>query len=189
MYRSCLDSRDMKAAYVVSDENGYYDSQNIISCQDWRLGLEVVSCILHHSRNHEGGAGLTLCSTRSTNGGKTWSPLRPVEEPATLEDRNYYGVEAREEEPRQSHDGYQLLGKHSALNTAFPLLSQHRIVTVGDRIYLFYGWNKGSQPPLGEEISRTDMQLDEGFWMRWSDDFGLTFDSGRTVIPVMAGLQ
>ena len=113
MYRSCLDSRDMKAAYVVSDENGYYDSQNIISCQDWRLGLEVLSCILHHSRNHEGGAGLTLCSTRSTNGGKTWSPLRPVEEPATLEDRNYYGVEAREEEPRQSHDGYQLLGKYS----------------------------------------------------------------------------
>ena len=59
---------------------------------------------------------------------------------------------------------------------------------MGDRIYLFYGWNKGSQPPLGEKISRTDMQLDEGFWMRWSEDFGKTFDSWRTVIPVMLGL-
>ena len=54
---------------------------------------------------------MTLCSTRSTNGGKTWSALRPVEEPETVEDRNYYGVEGRELEPRQSHDGYQLLGK------------------------------------------------------------------------------
>ena len=111
MYRSSLDWRDMKAAYVVSDENGYYDSQNIIFCVDKTEGKEVLSCILHHSRNHEGGAGLTLCSTRSTDGGKTWSPLRPVEEPETLADREYYGVEGREQEPRQSHDGYQLLGK------------------------------------------------------------------------------
>ena len=32
---------------------------------------------------------------------------------------------------------------------------------VGDRIYLFYGWNRGSQPSRGEPIPRTDMQLDE----------------------------
>ena len=111
MYRSCLDSRDMKAAYVVSDENGYYDSQNIIFCRDKSLGQDVLSCILHHSRNHEGGAGLTLCSTRSTDGGKTWSALTPVEDPETLQDREYYGLEGSELEPRQSHDGYQLLGK------------------------------------------------------------------------------
>lgn len=139
MYRSSLDSRDMKAAYVVSDENGYYDSQNIIAVEDSTLGVSVLSCILHHSRNHEGGAGLTLCSTRSINGGKTWAALTPVEEPETGEDCEYYGLERREERPRQSHDGYQLL--------------------VGGRIYLFYGWNKGSQPPLGERISRTDMQV------------------------------
>ena len=60
---------------------------------------------------------------------------------------------------RQSHDGYQLL--------------------VGNRIYLFYGWNRGSQPPLGAPLPRTDMQLDEGFWTRWSDDFGRSFLGGR----------
>lgn len=52
------------------------------------------------------------------------------------------------------------------------------------RIYLFYGWNVGSQPPVGERISRTDMQLEEGFWMRWSDDFGQSFTGGRVLIPV-----
>ena len=56
--RASLDPRDMKAAYVVSDENGYYDSQNIVS-----LGGGELSGVLHHSRNHEGGAGLTLSST------------------------------------------------------------------------------------------------------------------------------
>ena len=50
--RASLDPRDMKAAYVVSDENGYYDSQNIVS-----LGGGELSGGLHHSRNHEGGKG------------------------------------------------------------------------------------------------------------------------------------
>ena len=47
----------MKASYVVSDENGYYDSQNIIAVFDKNLGQNVLSCVLHHSRNHEGGKG------------------------------------------------------------------------------------------------------------------------------------
>ena len=55
--RGCLDHRDMKAAYVVSDENGYYDSQNIINVYDKVNKKDVLSCILHHSRNHEGGKG------------------------------------------------------------------------------------------------------------------------------------
>ena len=55
--RRQLDPRDMKSAYVVSDENGYYDSQNIINVYDKFLGKQVLSCILHHSRNHEGGKG------------------------------------------------------------------------------------------------------------------------------------
>ena len=55
--RRNLDSRDMKASYVVSDENGYYDSQNIISVFDKNIGKHVLSCVLHHSRNHEGGKG------------------------------------------------------------------------------------------------------------------------------------
>ena len=28
------------------------------------------------------------------------------------------------------------------------------------------------------------MQLDEGFWMRWSDDWGSSFTGGRVVVPV-----
>ena len=28
------------------------------------------------------------------------------------------------------------------------------------------------------------MQLEEGFWMRWSDDYGSSFAGGRVVIPV-----
>ena len=108
--------------------------------------------------------GLTLCSTRSQNNGKTWSALKPIEEPETEKDCKAYGVEKTDIDAKQSHDGYQLL--------------------VGDRIFLFYGWNRGSQPPLGDPLPRTDMQLDEGFWMRWSDDYGKSFDGGRVVIPV-----
>ena len=107
---------------------------------------------------------MTLCNTRSIDQGRTWSALKPVEEPETEVDCVAYSVEKKDAKARQSHDGYQLL--------------------VGDRIYLFYGWNRGSQPPKGEPLTRTDMQLDEGFWMRWSNDFGVTFDGGRVVIPV-----
>ena len=30
--------------------------------------------------------GLTLCSTRSVDGGRTWSKLRPIEQPETEAD-------------------------------------------------------------------------------------------------------
>ena len=41
MFRGATDPRDMKAASVVSDENGYYDSQNIISVYDEDEGQQV----------------------------------------------------------------------------------------------------------------------------------------------------
>ena len=48
MFRGAADPRDMKSASVVSDENGYYDSQNIISVHDEAEGGRVLSCVLHH---------------------------------------------------------------------------------------------------------------------------------------------
>ena len=45
----------------------------------------------------------------------------------------YYGV-SRKGGARQSHDGYQLL--------------------LGERILLFYGWNRGSHPPQAPLLSR-----------------------------------
>ena len=40
--RVSLDPRDMKAAYVVSDENGYYDSQNIVCVRQAQLATSIL---------------------------------------------------------------------------------------------------------------------------------------------------
>ena len=50
-------------------------------------------------------------------------------------------------------------------------------------------WNHGSQYPPGApadltELKRTDMQLDEGYWIRVSDDGGRTWGSRRWSVPV-----
>ena len=145
----------MKSGWTVSDRNGYYDSQNIVVVRGAR-GPEY-SVVLHHSENREGGPGLRLYSTRSTDLGRTWSPLSPVEDAS-----------------RQSHDGYQLL---------------HRRSDGHERIFLFYGWNGGSQYPPGAgagltEMKRTDMQLDEGYWLRISDDGGRSWGDRRWLVPV-----
>ena len=147
------DPRDAKAGAVVSDLNGYYDSQNIVS-----VGTPpVYSVILHHSHNREGGAGLRLYSTRSLDRGRTWSPLVPIEDSLT----------------RQSHDGYQLV---------------HTLPDGTERIYLFFGYNQGEDRYLdarGEtvELLRSDMQLEEGYYFRYSDDQAQSW-SPRHPIPV-----
>eukprot|EP00756_Hemistasia_phaeocysticola_P004019 Hpha_TRINITY_DN12585_c0_g1::TRINITY_DN12585_c0_g1_i1::g.50806::m.50806 len=154
--RERTDARDVKAGYTVSDLNGYYDSQNIIAAYDPVVGQTVISLVLHHSHNHEGGSGLGLFHTFSTDYGKTWTQLTPIEDPQV----------------QQSHDGYQVLVPSD---------------TPGGRpiIALIYGWNKGSQPPGGGiEYPRTDMQLDDGFWIKWSLDCGRSFELERVVIPV-----
>ena len=88
-----VDPRDLKAGYVVSDRNGYYDSQNIVAVGGRNGTAPVLCVVLHHSENHEGGPGLRLYSTRSTDMGRTWAPLRVIDDSPT----------------RQSHDGYQLV--------------------------------------------------------------------------------
>ncbi|MGA0894316.1 MAG: sialidase family protein [Ilumatobacteraceae bacterium] len=153
---STTDPRDLKAGHMVSDRNGYYDSQNIVGVSD-ETGRVALSVVLHHSENREGGPGLQLFSTRSVDGGRTWSPLSPIDD-----------------DIRQSHDGYQLL---------------HRRPDGGWRIFVFYGWNPGSQYPPDSapdlpELKRTDMQLDEGYWFRVSDDGGASWGDRRWLIPV-----
>ena len=164
------DPRDLKAAWMVSDRNGYYDSQNLVETRDER-GCSVLSVILHHSENREGGPGLQLFGTRSTDRGRTWTPLAAVEDPAR---QSHHGRQLREPGgARQSHDGYQVV---------------RRDARGRERIWLFYGWNAGSQYPPGvpadlTEMKRTDMQLDEGYWVRASDDGGATWGP-RALVPV-----
>ena len=155
--RSFVDPRDLKGAAVVSDRNGYYDSQNIVAVGGRDGAPLVLSVVLHHSENREGGPGLALFGTRSFDRGRTWSALRPIDSPE-----------------RQSHDGYQLV---------------QRLADGTERIFVFYGWNVGSQYPAGSDesliaIKRTDMQLDEGYWFRVSDDQGETWGDCRYLIEV-----
>lgn len=150
------DPRDLKAGWTVSDRNGYYDSQNVVAVGGRDGRPLVLSVVLHHSENREGGPGLRLYGTRSTDRGRTWSPLAPIEDDA-----------------RQSHDGYQWV---------------HPGPDGRERIWLLYGWNVGAQYPAGAdpgltEMKRTDMQLDEGYWVRASDDGGATWGP-RALVPV-----
>ncbi len=154
---SYVDPRDVKGGRTVSDRNGYYDSQNIVAVGGRNGTALVLSVVLHHSENREGGPGLQLFATRSLDRGRTWSALSPIDSPE-----------------RQSHDGYQLV---------------QRLADGTERIFVFYGWNSGSQYPIGADesltpIRRTDMQLDEGYWFRVSDDGGGTWGDRRYLVPV-----
>lgn len=149
------DPRDLKSGRTIGDRNGYYDSQNIVVTGE--PTAPVYSVILHHSENREGGPGLRLLSTVSTDGGRVWSEPIAVDSPE-----------------RQSHDGYQFV---------------HRNADGTERILLLYGWNPGSQYPAGADpaltpLKRTDMQLDEGYWLKVSDDGGRTWSAERYLVPV-----
>ncbi len=156
-----VDPRDLKAGHVVSDRNGYYDSQNIVAVGGQNGSAPIFSVVLHHSENHEGGPGLRLYGTRSTDLGRTWSPLIAIDDSAT----------------RQSHDGYQLV---------------HLRPDGSERIFVFYGCNEGARSYHGAadnaaariELPRSDMQLEEGYYFRFSDDHARSWSSARHVIPV-----
>ena len=149
------DPRNARNGIIVSNLNGYYDSQNIVATTDPKTNETVLSVVLHHTHNHEGGPGLRLYHTWSEDMGRTWAKLVPIE--ASL--------------VRQSHDGYQLVH--------------------GDKIFVFYGYNEGSLThPIPSskhghvDLSRSDMQLKEGYYVKVSLDNGRTFEKDRSLIPI-----
>ena len=150
--RDPRDSRDLKSGTIISDRNGYYDSQNIVAVEVADQQHPTLSVVLHHSENREGGPGLRLFGSRSFDQGRNWTPLAAIEP----------------DPERQSHDGYQLVQRRPGRP---------------DRIFVFYGCNFGAHP-AGKTLSRTDMQLDEGYYFRFSDDAGASWSHQRGVVPV-----
>ena len=108
-----------------------------------------------------GGPGLRLYSTRSTDMGRTWAPLLVIDDSPT----------------RQSHDGYQLV---------------HLRPDGSERIFVFYGCNEGARSYHNakdtggglNELPRSDMQLEEGYYFRFSDDQAQSWSNTACVIPV-----
>jgi len=70
----------------VSDIGGYYDGQSIVRCE----GSNLISCVFHHSHNHEGGAGLRVYHCTSEDDGVSWSPPKPVEESLMMPSHDSY---------------------------------------------------------------------------------------------------
>ena len=146
---------------MVSDRNGCYDSQNIVAVGGQDGSAPVLCVVLHHSENHEGGPGLRLYSTRSTDIGRSWTPLLLIDDSPT----------------RQSHDGYQLV---------------HERPDGSERIFVFYGCNEGARSHLNaddtgggrSELPRSDMQLEDGYYFRFSDDQARSWSNIACVIPV-----
>lgn len=50
---SRLDPRGVKAARIVANRNGNYDSQNIVSVRNREAGAVELSVVLHHAENRE----------------------------------------------------------------------------------------------------------------------------------------
>jgi len=148
-----MDSRNVRSGSVISDIGGYYDGQSIVRCQ----GSTHISCVFHHSHNHEGGPGLRVYHTISEDDGVSWSEPVPLEDSLTM----------------PSHDSYQFTHP-----------------TAHSRVYVIYGYNDGqlgyTDPANGEHVDlpRGDMQLDQGFRLKYSNNAGRTFEAGRITIPV-----
>ena len=52
--RGWVDPRNVKSGCVISDLNGYYDSQNIVAINDgYASKQKILSVVLHHSYSHE----------------------------------------------------------------------------------------------------------------------------------------
>jgi hypothetical protein len=160
---SLVDPRNVRSGQIISDVGGYYDGQSLVSAGDG-----ILSMVFHHCHNHEGGPGLRLYHMTSRDNGTTWT--HPMDTPVHTD------------LTRPSHDGYQLVHP-----------------TKPNTVFLFYGYNNGklhydtaiSNPsstlPRGhEDLPRCDMQLDKGFRLMVSTDYGATFptDNITATVPV-----
>ena len=83
---SLHDPRNIRSGSIVSDIGGYYDGQSIVRCADSNL----ISCVFHHSHNHEGGAGLRVYHCTSEDDGASWSRPQPVEQSLMMPSHDSY---------------------------------------------------------------------------------------------------
>lgn len=147
-----VDMRDLRTGKMISDLNGYYDSQNIVAV--WNGNHRILSVILHKSDNHEGGPGLRLYNTVSHDDGRIWSALKPIET----------------SEIKPSHDGYQLLDKKR--QRIYVFYGYNEYVECQPCKDCPHCRGKGWETPIGELLPRPDMQLSAGYYFRYSDNFG-----------------
>ncbi len=71
--------RDIATGSIIPDED-YADQPYIVKCDD---GAWL--CVITTAGGHEGAASQHIAATRSTDLGKTWSPLIPIEPPGPPE--------------------------------------------------------------------------------------------------------
>ena len=156
---AALDPRDMRTGLVVTNDTTsfcptpkkwnhkyanwgcpYYNCQDLTKTLNDTVWLATFSHAIA-----EGGAGERAYTARSTDEGRSWSFMRPLEDSMAL----------------ASHGSGLIKG-----STAVPLTAQ------ANRVYVVYQFNdqNTSTLPDGTPLrGRTDM-LGKGFFFRWTDD-------------------
>ena len=159
-----LDPRDLRTGLVVTNDTTsfcptpkkwnhkyanwgcpYYNCQDLTKTLNDTVWLATFSHAIA-----EGGAGERAYTACSTDEGRSWSFMRPLEDSMAL----------------ASHGSGLIKG-----STAVPLTAQ------ANRVYVVYQYNdqNTSTLPDGTPLrGRTDM-LGKGFFFRWTDDGGSTF--------------
>ncbi|GMI02626.1 hypothetical protein TrVE_jg13806 [Triparma verrucosa] len=146
---SIIDARNVHAGLTISSIGGYYDGQSLALTPSKTLSL-----IYHHSHNHEGGPGLRLYHSTSSNNGQSWSHPTPIEKDLD----------------KPSHDGYQFTNPKNG-----------RVYLIyGYNNNQLHGTINGKHT----DLPRGDMQLEAGFRLKVYDDVSRSYSKNRYDIPV-----